>query len=851
MKTPSRLLSWFVLLLICSGGMAAAAIRTSTSYSVDVETVSAGGGAVSSTAFAGDGSIGGTGVVTSASAAYSTSQGFLAQVTLASEIEVIDQLSALSLVSGQSSVSFGSVNVGLPGASRTFVIKNTGSAPLTGIAVSLSGTHSGDFALQTTGMSLSLAPATQTTFSVVFNPSSSGARSASIEIQSNDGDEPDFAVALAGNGVFTPQLTFLEQPESTFAFLGSRVDLEAAVVSSNPITYQWRKGSANVAGATLTSLALNNLKATDAAKYSLRATNAVDNKLSNEAFVSVVTPAPAEVRVNETQILTLTATVTAPTGVTPVYLWEFNGLPLSNGDRLGRVSGANTKTLKITGAREADGGTYACRLSMTTPQGLVTGSTGETEVLVVLKPILNPLTLDDTYVAEPVTGLFVSAANNPVSFAATGLPPGIKFNTTTGAITGAPTAAKLVKGLPVPYAVKFTATNSAGTSVLALNVNWLILPLVPEVVGTFNGLVSRHAHFNSVVGADEGLGGTVKIITTTTGSLSGTLKLAAQSLPLTGAITLPAGGGFPVATFNVKRTGILPPYIMSFEINPQNETLTGKIAEGAEEVAFSAVRLKWTSTVKPSASRVGLFNAALQPEVPAVDPVPVPEGTGYLIQSVSTTGTVTLGGKLADGTALTGSASLGPDGQVPIHLLLYSTTGSVQGWAVIDDDADGTVSGALDWYKMPQPSKVVTRIYKNGFPLHALNITGAKYLKPGAGAIILGIPAAPLPNARLTLELGGIDTALVNDFTITTANAAQAPTPNPQTLQVTLTAATGLFTGSFTLVEPGLPVVSRKTTFYGAVIPNLRQGVGHFLLPELPNPSTSPMLSGRVVLEEK
>jgi hypothetical protein len=62
---------------------------------------------------------------------------------------------------------------------------------------------------------------------------------------------------------------------------------------------------------------------------------------------------------------------------------------------------------------------------------------------------------------------------------------------------------------------------------------------------------------------------------------------------------------------------------------------------------------------------------------------------------------------------------------------------------------------------------------------------------------------------------------------------------------MTLTASTGIFSGSF--VIPGAP--SRTALFYGALIPNLNQGVGFFLLPEpaappLTSVTTSPIWSG-------
>ena len=45
---------------------------------------------------------------------------------------------------------------------------------------------------------------------------------------------------------------------------------------------------------------------------------------------------------------------------TPLYYWQKDGAPLSNG---GRISGANTDALAIAGVVAGDEGTYSCLVS--------------------------------------------------------------------------------------------------------------------------------------------------------------------------------------------------------------------------------------------------------------------------------------------------------------------------------------------------------------------------------------------------------------------------------------------------------------------------------------------------------
>ena len=79
-------------------------------------------------------------------------------------------------------------------------MRNTGTAELTGLALSKSGTHSADFTLGSLGAA-SLAPGTSTTFSVTFTPGAVGTRTAAIHIASNDSNENPFDINLTGTGV--------------------------------------------------------------------------------------------------------------------------------------------------------------------------------------------------------------------------------------------------------------------------------------------------------------------------------------------------------------------------------------------------------------------------------------------------------------------------------------------------------------------------------------------------------------------------------------------------------------------------------------------------------------------------
>ncbi len=82
----------------------------------------------------------------------------------------------------------------------TFTIRNDGLNNLTGLAVSITGSHPSEFVVDTTGMATSLASGGTTTFKVSFKPSTTGWRTAELRIASNDPNENPFNIDVGGAG---------------------------------------------------------------------------------------------------------------------------------------------------------------------------------------------------------------------------------------------------------------------------------------------------------------------------------------------------------------------------------------------------------------------------------------------------------------------------------------------------------------------------------------------------------------------------------------------------------------------------------------------------------------------------
>ena len=83
---------------------------------------------------------------------------------------------------------------------KTFTVSNTGDGQLKLTSVSVTGGNTGDFFVNTAGMSTSIAQNSSTTFSVTFQPSAAGARQTTLRILSNDASQGTTDITLTGTG---------------------------------------------------------------------------------------------------------------------------------------------------------------------------------------------------------------------------------------------------------------------------------------------------------------------------------------------------------------------------------------------------------------------------------------------------------------------------------------------------------------------------------------------------------------------------------------------------------------------------------------------------------------------------
>lgn len=113
-----------------------------------------------------------------------------------------------------STLTFASQTIGTSSAAQPVTLSNTGTASLSITGITIGGTNPGDFS-QTNNCGSSLAGGSSCTINVVFKPTVTGSRAATLQVADNVAGSPQ-TVALAGTG--TPVLPAVSLSVTSIAF---------------------------------------------------------------------------------------------------------------------------------------------------------------------------------------------------------------------------------------------------------------------------------------------------------------------------------------------------------------------------------------------------------------------------------------------------------------------------------------------------------------------------------------------------------------------------------------------------------------------------------------------------------
>jgi len=719
---------------------------------------------------------------------------------------------------------FGSVTMLNAQRSRIFTIRNEGTATLllSGTpSVAISGPAASDFKVTAHPEGSMAAGSSTTAFSVTFDPTLPGPRHATVTINCNDPFFPAFTFDIAGFGALaTPRAqTITFAPPASVYVSQSPLTLNAFASSGLPVTLNVVAGPATLDGIALT------LAGPGTVKLSANQPGA-DNYNAAAAVTRTIVVKPDPTSLN---LINLNQTYDSQ----PKPIAAVGAVPVTITYQFGGVEGTTPPT---------DAGNYRVKA--------VSGRVTKTGTLVIAKA---PLTVTPGDLRK-----FVGEANPDLTRTITGF-------------FGSNTEAVLTK-LPV-LTTRATANSPGGqysitaSGAAAANYSFIYRQgtlVVESFAGNYEALLT-----------DATLLPVAKLAVTVTQSrrgvgFSANLNTAAES----SAVAFK--GSLITDSANERATGTASATTKFGTVYAINFTLPlygdATMSATREAVALGSAANGKKLPILKKVAYAGAHTAILRPATPASGTVPA--GAGWATATVASNGTLTLGGRLADGTKFT--ASVAPDGADDPGYRLFvqpywpGRIGTfVAGEFNLESHPDldnrrYLESATLNWRK---DERVQDSSYRAGFGPVSTNLGIDPWLP--ALAATKTAPAITLAQ-RLGLTAPTNPFSVQHTFTGSESNgylptalslgakdavSVTAPVTTPLNIskwKATFVAKTGTFTGSFELIDAG----NKRTVPFSGV---LRQspstssdaviGDGHYLLPSLPGAESTESVSGEVLFQ--
>lgn len=390
-------------------------------------------------------------------------------------------------------------------------------------------------------------------------------------------------------------------------------------------------------------------------------------------------------------------------------------------------------------------------------------------------------------------------------------------------------------------------------------------PLPGDFGGLYHGLAFRTAGVNEVTGSS------LTLSLTANGTYTGSLNTEGKVLRLKGKVGLDPLNPLTPA-FTVSFPSVLRQLTVRFQ--PLHHLLSGELTTQGAVVPLTAQVVGWRqiwrvrAPANPAPGYKGRHNIALTHSDANAD---LPQGAAFSSLTVAKEdGVFAMAGRLPDGSAITGSSFIGPEGQARVFTSLYKKKGSVLGALKVTllrptipnpSIIPNPITGQVDWWRPLALTTSKDRFYRNSVSLK-LDAEGGLYTPPAAGQLLAAVPASTsgTPNAVMEFVDGGLDIhdgfaqllRLYNPSTTGVTNKVQLTVQTPYAVSLgSFNSKTGLFSGKFTV--PGATgVPSRRGTYSGMLVPRVGYllGTGYFLLPRIPVPpettAKSPLMSGKV-----
>jgi hypothetical protein len=153
-----------------------------------------------------------------------------------------------------------------------------------------------------------------------------------------------------------PVIAVNGQPSDTSGVPGGRAVFQVTALGSRPATYQWKRGTNNIPGATGATLMLSNLSVTDRGNYTVVVTNpqgSVTSAAARLRLLPAITQGPQSQNVNAGQTVVLSLTLAGPGPFT--YQWQYKA---AGAAAFVDVAGATGATLSRPNITAGQAGRY-------------------------------------------------------------------------------------------------------------------------------------------------------------------------------------------------------------------------------------------------------------------------------------------------------------------------------------------------------------------------------------------------------------------------------------------------------------------------------------------------------------
>lgn len=594
------------------------------------------------------------------------------------------------------------------------------------------------------------------------------------------------------------------QPADKNAFHGQTVSFTVAATGTAPFAFQWFFEAEPLANAT------NNIlkfiaKPEDAGLYSVTVSNAAGVATSSNASllveadigkpgVTITFPKAGVVytTVVTNYILRINGKATDKVRVEDVVysinggVWQeaqlnTNSTSVNWSADATLVPGANTLSVKSKDFAGNESNPLTIKFYYNVPDELAFGIEGDGEV----KPTV-------ATIGTPTNGATLLVGRNYRMTAFVG--PGTNWILTnwTASWTGSDEDVLETNNLILNFIMR---------SNMVISANFITNPLM-RFGGIYNGLFSENA-----AGIRPASAGYANMKVTPKFGVTGKLLLDGDPISFSGKLRLDGTFEKIVSRASRGKSNLLLNLVMDFE--SASDTIGGTVSDGVWTSELLAHRATWTTNLGETAAEFARAYTMALPGFASNDEGP--GGMGSFTVTVDVLGRIKMTGHTSDGCLVSQSTTLSKAGAWPLFVQMYPTkdqfvtnglkikTNVVYNgelFASLNFVANEPASsenlaplGDVTWMK----TRWTNFYWTNGFT-NSVAVASSRHVPPS-------IPATnriyQLTNAFITMAEGNLEESFVNNLFLKTNNVAQVSPPATNQLKATLTAKSGLITGTF------------------------------------------------------